>query len=391
MKQQRSPILLLLIILSQFAGTSVWFAGNAILPELQLRLHLDSHAISQITAAVQIGFITGTLFFAVLSIADRFSPSKVFFISTCAAALANFMLVWIGNDAFTVLALRAATGFFLAGIYPVGMKIAADWYEQGLGKALGYLVGALVLGTSFPYLLKSGYLHLPWEQVLMYTSAFALAGGLIILLFVGDGPHRRRGSGFHPRALIHIFRAWQFRSAAFGYFGHMWELYTFWAFLPVLLQMYCSAHGIDISIPLYSFFIIAAGSVSCVLGGYWSQGIGSARVAWWALLCSCICCVAAPFMMYVSFSVFMVFLLVWSLAVIADSPQFSTLVAQTALPEHKGTALTFVTSIGFAITVVSMFVFDQFLHLASFSAFTFMILAIGPLLGLLSLGKIWRT
>ena len=193
---QRPPLLLPLIILSQFAGTSLWFAGNAILPDLQRHLQLDTHAISYITTAVQLGFITGTLFFAVLSIADRFAPSRVFFISSCLAALTNLSLVWLADSTVTVFTLRFATGFFLAGIYPVGMKIAADWYEKGLGNALGYLVGALVLGTSFPHLLKSGQLRLNWESVLSFTSVFAFAGGLLVWLFIPDGPYRRRGDGY---------------------------------------------------------------------------------------------------------------------------------------------------------------------------------------------------
>lgn len=385
MKHQQPALLLPLIIISQFAGTSLWFVGNAILPDLQRQLNLDSHAISQITAAVQIGFIAGTLFFAVLSIADRFSAPTVFFVCTCFAAAANILLVWLASQAYIVYLLRFATGFFLAGIYPVGMKIAADWYEKGLGKALGYLVGALVLGTAFPHLLKGSYLQLPWQKVLLFTSVFAVAGGLLVKFFVGDGPYRKQGSGFHPRALIHVFRSKAFRSAAFGYFGHMWELYTFWAFLPVLLQLYAKAHKIEFSVSMLSFVFIAAGSISCVLGGYWSQRKGSARVAWYALLVSGACCVLAPFMLKASLPVFMIFVLVWGLAVIADSPQFSALVATLAPAENKGTALTFVTSVGFFITVVSMFIFDQILHFTNFSPYTFTMLAIGPLLGLISL------
>ncbi len=391
MQYQQPRFLLPLIIISQFAGTSLWFVGNAILPDLQQQLHLDTHAISQVTAAVQIGFIAGTLFFAVLSIADRFSSPTVFFISTCLAAGANILLVWLAKEAYIVYLLRFATGFFLAGIYPVGMKIAADWFEKGLGKALGYLVGALVLGTSFPHLLKGGYLHLPWQKVLLFTSAFAFSGGLLIKLFVGDGPYRKKGTGFHPRALINIFQSKNFRSAAFGYFGHMWELYTFWAFLPVLLQLYNKAHGLDLGISMLAFIIIAAGSISCVVGGYWSQRSGSARVAWYALLCSGCCCIAAPFMLQASLPVFILFVLAWSLSVIADSPQFSALVAQSAPAQNKGTALTFVTCIGFFITVVSMFLFDQLLHITSFSPYTFAVLAIGPLLGLICLRAILQT
>jgi len=390
MKHQQPALLLPLIIISQFAGTSLWFVGNAILPDLQRQLNLDSHAISQITAAVQIGFITGTLFFAVFSIADRFSSPCVFFACTCLAAAANILLVWLANEVYLVYLLRFATGFFLAGIYPVGMKIAADWYEKGLGKALGYLVGALVLGTSFPHLLKGGYLQLPWQRVLLFTSGFAVIGGLLVKFFVGDGPYRKQGTGFHPKALVHIFRSRSFKSAAFGYFGHMWELYTFWAFLPLLLQLYNRAHKAHLNVSMLSFVIIAAGSLSCVFGGYVSQRIGSARVAWYALLCSGICCLLAPFMLWTTVPVFIIFLVTWSLAVIADSPQFSALVAASAPAESKGTALTFVTSVGFFITVVSIFIFDQLLHIINFPADTFMMLAAGPLLGLISLRFILR-
>jgi MFS family permease len=382
----RPRLLLPLIIVSQFAGTSLWFAGNAVLPELTYLLSLNTHAISQITAAVQLGFITGTLVFAVFSIADRFSSTNVFFASTTFAAAANLALIWFAADAFTVFSLRFITGFFLAGIYPVGMKIAADWYEKGLGKALGYLVGALVLGTSFPHFLRVLNVSFFWQNVLIATSIFAFIGGVLMKLFIGDGPYRKQGAGFEPRALVNIFRSKPFRAAAFGYFGHMWELYTFWAFLPVLVGMYVNVQEVDFRERWIIFYVIAAGSISCVLGGYWAQRAGSKRVAWYSLLCSGICCIAAPFMMNAPEPVFLAFLFVWGLSVISDSPQFSTLVAQSAPLQHKGTALTFVTSIGFFITVVSMFVFDQLLHATSFSPYAFATLAIGPLIGLICLG-----
>ena len=152
-------------MLSQFAGTSLWFVGNAILPELKQSLHLSQYAVSQVTSAVMLGFVGGTLTFAFLSLADRFSPTRLFFISSLLGALCNSAVAWFAEDAASLFAFRFATGFFLAGIYPVGMKIAADWFEQGLGKALGWLLGALVLGTAFPHLLKNRdfeLLHLPF-------------------------------------------------------------------------------------------------------------------------------------------------------------------------------------------------------------------------------------
>src|SRR6478609_343138 len=169
-----------------------------------------------------LGFITGTLVFAFFSLADRFSPVKLFFISSLLGALTNSAVVWFVTDGNTLFLFRFLSGFFLAGIYPVGMKIASDWYEKNLGKALGFLVGALVFGTAFPHLLRSSLYALPWRQVLVCTSAFAFTGGLLILLFVGDGPYRKPATRFQFSAIFQVFRSADFRAAAFGYFGHMW-------------------------------------------------------------------------------------------------------------------------------------------------------------------------
>jgi MFS family permease len=386
---QRPFYILPLIVLSQFAGTSLWFAGNAILPDIQRELQLQGNTLSNITSIVQFGFITGTLIFAILSIADRFHPSRVFFISSLLAALANASIVWLAKDSFTLLSLRFVTGFFLAGIYPVGMKIAADYYEKGLGQALGFLVGALVLGTAFPHLLKGGSYELPWKQVLYTTSTVASTGGLLMLLLVPAGPFRKRGTVFHPRAVIHIFRSEKFRAAAGGYFGHMWELYTLWAFVPVLLQVHQQQTASQYNIPLWSFIIIGIGALSCVAGGYISKKAGSAKVAFYALVASGICCAVYPLFLQTMSGIFLLFMIVWGIAVIADSPQFSALVAQTAPQENRGTALTFVTCIGFAITIVSIqllgFLFNQY-H----SNLVFLLLVPGPLLGLRLLYRILK-
>jgi MFS family permease len=380
--QNRPAHILPLIIISQFAGTSLWFVGNAILPDIQQELNIQTNALGNITSVVQFGFIAGTLLFAIFSIADRFASSKVFFISSLIAAIANVSIIWLAKNITTLFVLRFITGFFLAGIYPVGMKIASDWYEKGLGKALGYLVGALVLGTAFPHLLKSNLYSLPWKQVLVFTSAFAATGGLLILLFVGDGPFRKPASRFQPSAIFQIFHSPDFRAAAFGYFGHMWELYTFWAFTPIMLLLYASNNHQQMNIPLWSFLIIGIGGLSCVAGGYISQKIGSSRVAFYALLCSGLCCLASFVFFQLSFPLFILMMFIWGVAVIADSPQFSTLVAQTAIPEYKGTALTIVTSIGFAITIASIQLINHAFNNWVNTNTVFLLLAPGPLIGL---------
>ena len=380
-------------MLSQFAGTSLWFAGNAILPELKESLHLSQYALSQVTSAVMLGFIAGTLIFAFFSLADRFSPVKLFFISSLLGALTNASVAWLATDATSLFSLRFLTGFFIAGIYPVGMKIAADWYEKGLGKALGFLLGALVLGTAFPHLLKNRDFELPWKSVLYFTSLFAAAGGLSMILFVGDGPYRKKSGGFKWTAFKEIFSSKKWRQAAFGYFGHMWELYTFWGFVPLILGLYAEKNNSALNIPLLSFFIIAAGSISCIAGGYLSLRVGSARVSTIALLISGICCFLSPLFYSLPLWIFLLLLFIWGLTVIPDSPQFSTLVAQYA-PEHlRGTALTIYNSIGFSISTISLIVIDRVFHSNGFLSGqnTFLLLGFGALIGLPSMINLIRS
>lgn len=375
------------IVISQFLCTSLWFASNAVLPNLITTFGLTQTALGTITSFVQFGFITGTLVFASLSIADRFSPSKVFMICALLGSLSNLTLIWNGNSYLSILFFRFLTGFFLAGIYPVGMKIAADYYDKGLGKSLGFLVGALVLGTALPHLLKNITSQLPWESVMMTTSALAVFGGTLMFILVPDGPYRKPGQKIKLNAVFSVFKVRKFRTAAFGYFGHMWELYTFWAFVPVLLNMYIDAHpSSTFNTPLLSFFIIGSGSLSCIGAGYLSLRYGSKKVATLALLGSGICCLLFPFLLEWNVSEgFVLFLLIWGLLVIADSPLFSTLVAQNAPPELKGTALTIVNCIGFALTIVSI---QTLIYLQSFnSKWVFLILFIGPLFGLINLKR----
>lgn len=383
-----SNLILPVIVLSQFCCTSLWFAGNGVMPDLVSTFGLSESAIGHLTSAVQFGFIVGTLVFAILSIADRFSPSKVFFFCAILGALFNLGGVWEGNSLGSLLSFRFFTGFFLAGIYPVGMKIAADYFEKGLGKSLGYLVGALVVGTAFPHLLKEMTHTFSWKAVLMATSTLAILGGLLMVGLVPDGPFRKQSQQLQLSAFLKVFRNSNFRSAAFGYFGHMWELYTFWAFVPIMLQTYEIIHpATSFNIPLLSFLIIAIGGLACVLGGYVSQVAGTKRVAFMALLLSCACCLISPFLFaQESEAVFVAFLIFWGMVVIADSPLFSTLVAQNASAEIKGTALTIVNCIGFAITIVSIQLLNE-IRIWTNSNTVYMILALGPVLGLIALAS----
>ena len=374
------------IIISQFAGGSLWFACNAVLNDLKLLYGFNDAALGHVTSSVQLGFIFGTLLFAVLMIPDRFPPRVVFLICSLFGALSNICMLLAG-DLSALIALRFLTGFFLAGIYPVGMKIAASWYRKGLGRALGYLVGGLVLGTAFPHFLKAFGHTISWRDLIPGISLVAGSGGILLFLLVPDGPYLAKESRFNPRIIYRMFQSKDFRSSAFGYFGHMWELYTFWAFIPVFLGQYAENHTIQLNIPFWSFSIIAAGTLGCAIGGILSTRYGSGFVAWFQLLVSGMCCILSPFLFFLSKNAFILFLLIWGISVVGDSPQFSTLNARTAPRDYVGSALTIVTSIGFFITIISIQLANALLRIINPQSI-FVMLVIGPIFGLLKLRRV---
>ncbi len=375
------PHILPLIIIAQFACTSPWFAGNVIIEELALKTGLESEIIGWVLSSVQLGFIVGTLIFALLMVVDRFSPSKVFMICAVLAAICNFSLLQENLSKWDLLVTRFGTGFFLAGIYPVGMKLASDYYEKGLGKALGFLVGALVLGTAFPYLIGGTIWGSNPDIVIKTTSILSVLGGLIIFLLVPNGPYRKPSTKFNLALGPKLFRIVNFRKAAVGYFGHMWELYAFWAFTPFAINLFNRLNHTELSVPLWTGIIIALGSASCAIGGVISQYWGSKKVALWALTISGSFCLLSPLLFYSPVSVFIFGWCLWGMAVTADSPQFSSLVANALTPELKGTGLTLVNSIGFAISIISIQIL-WFLSERITAVLLFTALGLGPFIGL---------
>ena len=373
------------IVFSQFAGSSIWFSGNAVLGELIGEGSTSAPMFGWITSAVQLGFIAGTLVFAVFAISDRYSPRKVFLLCAAAGAIFNLLTATAAANLTILLTLRFVTGFFLAGIYPVGMKIAAGWYRKGLGNALGFLIGALVLGTAFPHLLKGGLGAFPWQAVMAVSSGVCLLGGLLMALSVPDGPYLAAAPPFDPKAVVALFRHRQLRAAATGYFGHMWELYTLWAFVPLHLGAYASTRShVALNLPVWSFAIIAIGSLGCTVGGLLSLRFGSARVAMVQLALSGFCCFLSPLMMALPPALFLACMLLWGTTVVGDSPQFSAIVARTAPRELVGSALTMVNCIGFSITVVSL-TLVQWLALLLPVQYLLLVLAVGPIVGLVSM------
>ena len=346
----RRPLRILpTIVLAQLAGTSLWFAGNAILGSLQAELGIEGD-VGAITSAVQLGFIVGAAALTMSGFGDRFPTSRVFFVGALVGASANVAVIG-ATSLSTIVTLRFVVGLSLAAIYPMGMKAAAGWYKEGLGGALGWLVGALVLGTALPH-LASGIL--PWRETLIAVSVLATAGGVAVLVLVPEGPHTRV-SPFRAGAIVDLLRLRSFRSAALGYFGHMWELYTFWAFIPALIVVR-NAGNAELPVSETSFAIIAAGAIGCVGGGLAVRRFGSEGVAMFMLAVSGACCLLLPWAIDWPTPLFVAFVAVWGVSVVGDSPQFSAITARSAPPHLVGTALAFVTSVGFALTIASVYV-----------------------------------
>ena len=376
------------IVLSQFAGTSLWFAVNAVLPDLQREWGLPAAAVGTLTSAVQLGFVAGTLVFALLMLADRFAPARVFLACSLLGAAANAAMLLLSGDYAVLVALRFCVGFLLAGIYPVGMKIAASWYREGLGAALGVLIGALVLGTALPHGLRalagdggSGLLPVgglaPWKSVVLAVSLLAAMGGVATALLVPESPFHARGTRITPKALGLIWGDARLRASVFGYFGHMWELYSFIVLVPAIV----ATRETGTAISAWAFWAIAAGAIGCAGGGLLVRRHGGAHVAWWQLACSAACCLAAPLMLEAPHVLFACWLLLWGTTVSGDSPQFSALTARNAPPQVVGSVLTFTNCIGFAISVVSI---ELFVAAAQRWPLALVLpwLAVGPLIGL---------
>lgn len=382
--QRRASVAVTVIVLAELFGTSLWFTANGAAAQLALAWNIGAAQLGHLTSAVQLGFITGSLLVAVSGLADRFAASRIFFVSAIVGALANAAFALTSDSMTSALCWRFITGIALAGIYPLGMKLVVGWAPGRRGEVLGWLVGMLVLGTALPHLLQALNLQPDWQPVVLLASLLAATGGLLVLA-VGDGPHAvSTGSRIEWGGVLRAFRDARFRAAALGYFGHMWELYALWTIAPLLIAALFTNEGIAYgnTISLAAFFFIAAGAAGCVAGGMISRRAGNAKVAFIALLVSGSLCLVFPLMADTLPPVLLAaVLLLWGVTVVADSPQFSALVAAHAPAEFVGSALAVVNGIGFLITVVSISLLTSVWPVVGISSLW--LLAPGPVLGLL--------
>jgi DHA1 family inner membrane transport protein len=383
METHRAPRRVLpAIVLAQLLGTAPWFAVNAVMPQLRADYGWPASALATLSSAIQWGFIAGTLVFALLALADRHSARRVFLICALAAAGCTLASAAFASNYAALIGWRAATGFFLAGIYPVGMKLAALWFPRGLGAALGWLVGALVVGSASAHALRAAGSDAPWAFVFVGVAVAAALGGLIVIALVPEPAHTvAPASGLRLSALGRIWTDRRLRASAFGYFGHMVELYTLWVLAPLILATRLAGAS---TLSWWAFGVLAAGALGCIGGGLLAKRWGSANVAAVQLGISGACCFAAPWLLGAPLAIFLAWMVLWGITVAGDSPQFSALTAGNAPRDAVGSVLTLVNSIGFAISALSIEFFVRWAEHAPLAQVLPWV-GLGPVVGLLML------
>ncbi|HEX6465607.1 MAG TPA: MFS transporter [Vicinamibacterales bacterium] len=386
----RSPQrMLALIALAEVFGMTLWFSATAAGPAIAGEYHLSTAARAWVTMAVQGGFVAATLLTALTNLADAINARRLFAIGCLLGAIFNAAIA-AAPSAAVLIVLRFLTGASLAWVYPPGMKIAAGWFVERRGTALGIVVGAVGLGSSLPHLLAWAGAGLPWRSLVGASSILATLAAVIVATGVADGPYVSASAPFDRHALTVVLRSRGTRLAMLGYFGHMWELYAMWTWIAAFAAASLAQASGAAAGSLVAFVTLASGAAGCVIAGRWADEWGKARVAGAAMLASAACAIASPYVFGADRPILFALAVVWGFTIVADSAQFSALVTDYTPRTHVGTALTLQTSAGFLLTMVSMRLVPPMSAIAGWR-WAFVFLAPGPLLGALAMRALNRN
>jgi MFS family permease len=372
---------------------SLWFSASAVVPELTEAWALDSGSAAWLTMSVQLGFVAGALLSGLTTLADVVNPRTLVAYSALLGAAATAGIAAFVSGAPTAIVLRFITGMALAGVYPPGMKIMAGWFREGRGRAIGILVGALTVGSAAPHLLRVAGGIGDWRLVLYLAASLSVAGALIAILGLRSGPYEAPAAPFDPRAVGRMLRDRPTMLANAGYFGHMWELYAVWTWIPLYLAASFARDGIPSTTPrlagLLAFATIAIGGLGAWVAGLAADRAGRTSVTSLSMAISGACCLTAGLVFGAPLWLVAPFCLLWGFAIVADSAQFSTCVTELAEPSYVGTALTLQTAVGFLLTTVTIRLLPVWQARWGW-AWAFAPLALGPALGTAAMLRLRR-
>jgi MFS family permease len=385
---QKWPIITLICI-CQVLVLTLWFSTTAVVPSLQRERTLTPFHVSLLTSSVQIGFVIGTLVSAFLGLADRLDLRRFFMAAAATAAAANILIVTLDPSSLGIPVLRLMIGMCMAGVYPVGMKLAASWADNDMGLLVALLVGALTLGSASPHFLN-GIGGLNWRVTVVLASVCA-ALGATLFSFVKTGPKFSQAVRFRPELALKAWTRRPLRFANFGYLGHMWELYAMWTWIGVFLQAsFQTAMNVERAFTfskLTTFAVIGSGGIGCVMAGWLADRWGRTTVAMTAMLLSGTCSILVGFLFQGNPTFLIAVCLIWGIAVIADSAQFSASIAELSEPSLVGTMLTVQTCGGFLLTLVTIHLIPYAVDAFSWK-YAFAVLAIGPFLGTMAMARL---
>ncbi|MDX1521973.1 MAG: MFS transporter [Anaerolineae bacterium] len=381
------------LAIAEFLAMSLWFSASAVTPALSHAWGLNSGGVAWLTMSVQIGFVVGAFLSALFNLADVWPPRFVFAGGAILGAIANGLIPLAVDGLSAAIALRFVTGFALAAVYPVGMKIMATWMKEDRGFGIGLLVGALVVGSASPHLVRAFGGVGDWRVVMFVSSGAALAASLIGWRFGGLGPYRAAPAPFRFQYLLEAFRNQGVRLANFGYFGHMWELYAAWTYLALFLSASFQRSGManfETNASIMTFFVIGIGGLGSLGAGWLADRWGRNYTTILSMAISGLAAVTIGFFYGGSPVLVSVIALIWGFAIVADSAQFSTAVSELADRSYMGTALTMQTSLGFLLTLVSIRLIPILVDWVGWE-YAFTVLALGPLFGIWAMWRLCQS